>query len=100
MKQNRQTLSNFYCTKCGKKGIGIIRQPNLRREAGHLKKLYCVYCNKETNHVECRGFGRYNYDSFLIEFNNGNFDEEGNRIEPSFKKFISNVFKEKNKNER
>ena len=79
--------SDFYCTKCGRKGVPIIRPKN-NREAGHLKKLYCIYCKQETNHAECRGFGQYNYEDFLIEFENNNFTDEGLRRQP-WKQFIS-----------
>ena len=71
--------NDFYCTQCGNKGIPIARRRGAEREAGHLKKLYCLKCKKERNHVECKPFSHYDYEDFLIEFNNGNFDEEGNR---------------------
>ena len=77
----KMNISDFYCTKCGHKGIPIVRSKRAR-EAVHLKKLYCLTCKQETNHVECRGFGQYNYQDFLIEFENGNFDEEGMRRQP------------------
>lgn len=85
------TTSNFYCTQCGNRGIPLPRNSKIR-EAGHLKKLYCLTCGKETNHVECRGFGKYDYDNFLIEFNNHNFTEEGNRKEP-WKQFCQKMKK-------
>lgn len=50
------TISNFKCTVCGKEGIPIGRRQSRQREFGHLKKLYCIHCKKETNHVEIRGF--------------------------------------------
>ena len=31
--------SEFYCCKCGTKGIPIARKKGKAREAGHLKKL-------------------------------------------------------------
>ena len=82
------TTSEFYCTQCGKKGIPIIRKDSRNRESGHLKKLYCLTCGQETNHVECKIFSRYTHNEFLIEFNNHNFTSEGNRIEPNWKLFI------------
>ena len=50
------TISTFKCTECGKEGIPISRKQNNQRESGHLKKIYCVHCKKETNHVEIREF--------------------------------------------
>lgn len=74
--------SEFYCCNCGTKGIPIARRKGAEREAGHLKRLYCLKCGKEFNHVECKEFTKYDYDCFLLEFNNGNFDKDGNRIMP------------------
>lgn len=73
------TKSDFYCVFCANKGIPVIRQNGAQRERGHLKKLFCLYCNKETNHVEIRHFGNYNLEDFYQEFNHKNFDENGNR---------------------
>ena len=76
------SISDFYCTQCGTKGIPIPRRKGSEREAGHLKKLFCIHCNKETNHVECRSGTKYDYSDFIIEYEYGNFLEEGNRIKP------------------
>jgi hypothetical protein len=50
------TISTFKCTECGKEGIPLSRKQSNQRESGHLKKIYCVHCKKETNHVEIREF--------------------------------------------
>jgi transcription elongation factor Elf1 len=71
---------DFYCTRCGRKGIPICRNPHDIRKPGHLKKLYCMYCGEEINHAECCSSSKYTYDDFLLEFDNGNFDANGNRI--------------------
>lgn len=68
----------FYCTKCGKKGLPVFRTKG--KELGHLKKLWCMNCKQETNHAECQPYTRYGYEEFLLEFENGNFDSEGGRI--------------------
>ena len=63
------TVSDFYCTQCGKQGIMIPRKVNAQREAGHLKKMYCLHCKQEHNFVEIRPFGmEYRYEDFLLEF--------------------------------
>ena len=72
-------LSDFYCTRCGQKSIPIWRKAGRSREPGHLKKLWCLNCQDEVNHVEVRPFGKYNYEDFLIEYNYGNFKEDGTR---------------------
>jgi hypothetical protein len=72
----------FYCTQCHSKGIPIPRRKGAEREPGHLKKLFCLTCQTETNHVECIPNSRYTHEDFLIECEYNNFDAEGNRILP------------------
>lgn len=80
MPKNQEiTTSEFYCTKCGKKGIPIARRVGKQREAGHLKRLYCMYCKEDVNHAEIRPFGEYNYEDFLMEYELGRFID-GNKI--------------------
>ncbi len=90
------TFSDFYCTKCGHKGIPIIRQSGKAKEPGHLKKLYCLYCDSEENMVEIRQKGSYTLEDFIIEFENGNF-ENGERKLP-YKQFISEIRKKEREN--
>ena len=75
MKNNRNnfSISEMYCTHCGKRGIDIPRKSGQQREAGHLKRLFCLYCQKETNHAEIRPFGSYTLDNFNEEFKLGRF---------------------------
>ena len=74
MAKNNITISRFFCTQCACEGIPIARKQQKQREAGHLKKLYCINCKKECNHVEIRPFeDGYNYEDFLEEFNLGRF---------------------------
>ena len=65
--------SEFYCTKCGKKGLPVMRKKGQQREPGHLKKLYCIFCKEEVNHAEIRSIGGYTYEDFLEEFEAGRF---------------------------
>ena len=71
--------SDFYCTCCGKKGLPVQRRKGQEREKGHLKRLFCIYCNKEVNHVEIKSDGRYTLEDFKIEYEYGNFDEQQER---------------------
>lgn len=74
------TTSDMYCTQCGQKNIPIPRRKGKERESGHLKKMYCIHCNKVTNMVEIRGFNSgYTLDDFLLEYNLHNFNEDGTR---------------------
>lgn len=54
------TVSEFYCVKCGAKGIPVARKMSQQRKGGHLKKLFCLNCKMETNHREIRAFD-YDY---------------------------------------
>jgi len=76
----RYNESEFYCTQCGSRGIPVLRKCGNEREAGHLKKLFCLKCQKEVNHVECKPLTKYTHEDFLIEFEEKNFTPEGQRI--------------------
>ena len=79
-KRQEITKSEFYCVECGRRGIPIARKVGKQREAGHLKKLYCLYCLKETNHCEIRPFGTYTKEDFEEEYFLGRFIN-GKRVE-------------------
>ena len=70
---NRINLSDFYCTKCGQKGLTLPRKDGRLKEKGHLKKLYCLHCKEENNHVEIKNCGSYTYQDFYDEFTLGRF---------------------------
>jgi hypothetical protein len=73
--KNTLNISDFYCTKCGNKGIPIPRKKGQERGSGHLKVIFCLTCQQETNHCEIvRENGNdYNKDTFLKEFELGRF---------------------------
>lgn len=77
----KMTKSEMYCTQCGKRNIPVQRKIGQEREPGHLKRMWCIHCHKETNMVEikekCSG---YTYEDFLNEFNFNNFSKDGNRV--------------------
>lgn len=75
----RGHLSVFYCTYCSEKTLELFRPPNKKRKSGHLKKIYCPHCKIQRNCVEINGNGQYSYQDFLDEYNNGVFNEEGER---------------------
>lgn len=93
------TMSEFYCTLCGRRGLPVWRRNGRAREAGHLKKLFCLYCGKPTNHAEIKQFTKYDFEQFKEEFEYGNFDEQGNRIRPygEFRGLMHNGSLEKQK---
>lgn len=53
-KNQRMELHDFYCLNCGNKGIGLMRKYGSKRETFHRKKLYCIYCKEDINHIECQ----------------------------------------------
>ncbi len=69
--------SEFYCTCCGKKGLPVPRKNAKAREVGHLKKLYCIYCQKEVNHAEIQNGDREELEQFRYNFETGVYKEEG-----------------------
>ena len=81
-KRNFSLDTEFYCTLCGSKGIPIARRGGAKREAGHLKKLFCLTCQTETNHAETQECTHYSHRDFEFEFKNGNFSADGLRILP------------------
>lgn len=71
------TTSEFYCCRCGKAGMPIPRKQSKQRSGKHLKKLWCVYCKDEINHVEIRPFDMdYTYADFKEDYENGLYEEE------------------------
>lgn len=67
-------ISRFFCCECGKEGIPIVRKSCAKRESGHLKKLFCIFCGKETNHAEIKDCdSKYTVEDFNLEFNLGRF---------------------------
>ena len=53
MKAKHFTISYFICPECGK-SFPLPRSKSMRRSKGHIKTLYCVFCNKETDAIELR----------------------------------------------
>jgi hypothetical protein len=82
MNKRNLVLSDFYCIKCGKKGLGCYRVKGQERKSGHLKKLYCTFCQADVNHVEIKENTHYRYEDFVNEFEYDNFTEDGTRKMP------------------
>ena len=54
MKRQQVVIHDFYCIKCGQKGISLPRKRGELHGANHLKKMYCPHCQTVVNHVECK----------------------------------------------
>jgi hypothetical protein len=68
------TEHKFYCMKCGKPGIPIMRPDSRRHECHHRKKLFCLTCKTEVNHIECSNLDEIN--EFLTNFEKGVYIDE------------------------
>lgn len=73
-KNNSFVENSFYCINCGNKGIPVLRNRGFQRESFHRKKLYCLYCGQETNHIECKTFEEI--EIFKEEFARGRYEIE------------------------
>jgi hypothetical protein len=65
---------SFYCIKCGNKGIPIMRRQSFQHKKMHRKKLYCLHCKEEINHIECKTLE--DVETFKINFENGVYVNE------------------------
>ena len=73
-KGNRFDMSSFYCPRCGKKAMDLPRPRSLTRQAFHRKKLYCIYCKTEVNHIEIKN--HFDAEKFKEEFERGVYIDE------------------------
>lgn len=65
---------SFYCINCGNKGISLQRRTGFRHADNHRKKLYCIYCKTECNHIECKTLA--DEIKFKEDFENGVYIDE------------------------
>ena len=63
------TEHKFYCINCGRAGIPIMRPDSRKHEHHHRKKLFCLTCKTEVNHIECSNSDEIN--EFLTNFKEG-----------------------------
>ena len=67
-------VHDFYCLKCGKKGIPLSRKHGFQHERFHRKKLYCIFCGEEVNHIECKSYE--DVEIFKENFEKGVYQDE------------------------
>ena len=65
---------DFYCIKCGHKGIPLSRKQGHQYGRFHRKKLFCLYCQQEVNHIECKN--DEDVAEFKRNFENGVYKDE------------------------
>lgn len=73
-KPRKTEMHDFFCLKCGKKGLPVHRRQGHQHGKYHRKKLYCFYCKEEVNHMECRN--QAEIDEFKAAFERGEFVTE------------------------
>jgi len=65
---------DFYCLKCGQKGLPVWRNNGHLHAKNHKKKLYCFNCKCEVNHIEI--FNQFQLEKFQEDFKNGVYIDE------------------------
>ena len=65
---------DFYCIKCGNKGIPLSRDRGHQHKRFHRKKLFCLTCQQEVNHIECKNLE--DVEKFKEDFKNGVYTDE------------------------
>ena len=65
---------NFYCINCGQKGIPLSRNCGHLHERFHRKKLFCLNCQEEINHIEC--VTPEDVEEFKENYENGVYKDE------------------------
>lgn len=65
---------DFYCLNCGRRGIPIQRSLNHLKGKNHRKKLYCMYCKTEVNHIEITTPAELT--KFQNDFKSGVYEDE------------------------
>ena len=70
----KYVTNDFYCIKCGERGLPVQRKVGKERSVFHRKKLWCCKCKVEINHVEVRN--DYERDCFKEMYANGDFRQE------------------------
>ena len=69
--------NEFYCLQCGQKGLPIIRNKGFLKEKFHRKKLYCIHCKIEVNHIEVKNLEER--EEFLTNFRKGAYIDEAEK---------------------
>jgi len=67
-------IHDFYCMNCGKKAMMLPRKRGHLHKSAHRKKLYCIWCKCEVNHMEIRNAEEE--AEFLENFKNGVYKDE------------------------
>ena len=66
--------NDFYCINCGNKGLPVHRNRGHMHKSFHRKKLYCIYCKTDVNHIEIKN--HLDAEKFKEEFERGAYIDE------------------------
>ena len=77
MGKNTYLSHDCYCMICGNRSMPIPRRKGQERERMHRKKLYCLYCKEEVNHIECRTM--MEVEEFKQNFAEGVYKDEAEK---------------------
>ena len=77
-RNNSFGFSSFYCPSCGKKAMDLPRPRSLTRQSFHRKKLYCPWCKKTYNCIECRN--EIEKREFIEDWKNGIYAKEAQAV--------------------
>lgn len=64
----------FRCIRCANKGIPLMRNKGFQHGKFHRKKLYCVHCKTDVNHIEIKS--EEELEEFLKNWEDGVYHEE------------------------
>ena len=81
MAKSNYAEHSFWCIKCGKQGIPLARNQGHQHGQFHRKKLYCLNCKEEVNHVECKNLEEV--EAFHEAFEGGYFKNEAEEPVPT-----------------
>lgn len=73
-KSNATDFHDFYCINCGNKSMTLPRLRSHQHAKLHLKKLWCIHCKQEFNHVEVKN--EQDYLIFKENFEAGVYKDE------------------------
>lgn len=74
MAKNNYETHKFFCIRCANEGIPLMRNQGHQHSQFHRKKLYCLNCKAEINHIECKTLD--DIYTFKEMFERGDFKDE------------------------
>ena len=73
-RNGKMIINDFYCMNCGHKNMSLSRRNSHQHGRFHRKKMYCVFCKQEVNHIECKSYE--DVLEFKENFENGVYKDE------------------------